>query len=391
MRDIRTVVDGAFTIRGGKIGSVGTTADILRLLGDETQILDAGGKVVTPGLVDAHTHLVFEGTRADEFELRAIGASYAEIASRGGGIRSTVAKTRAASEESLFATSKRHADWMLRNGTTTAEVKSGYGLSVDDELRILRVARRIGHETPLEIVPTLLAAHAVPQEYEARREAYVNLVIDRMIPMASAEGLAEYCDVFVEPGYFEPVDARRISRAATDAGMRMRLHADQLTASGGAELAAELRVETADHLEQTGFQGIAALSESGVKPVLLPGSVYALGLSRYADARAMIDAGLPVVIATDFNPGSSPLASMPMAMSLACTQMRMTPAEALIASTVNAAHAIGRGGSIGTLESNKRANFVLWDCEDWREIPYWIGAPLASAVFVDGQRVVFDG
>ncbi len=390
MRELSVIADGSFTIRNGKIGSVGPTADILRLIGDAGQVLDAGGRLVTPGLVDAHTHFVFAGNRADEFELRAIGATYPEIAARGGGIKATVRKTREASEQELAALAKPRVSWMLKNGTTTAESKSGYGLTFDDELKILRALRRVGRDTRLKVVPTLLAAHAVPPEFESRRDAYVNLIIDRLLPVAHSEGLAQFSDIFVEPGYFEPSDARKLAARCSELGIPLRMHVDQLSNTGGAALAAELGATSAEHLEQTGAEGIAALKAAGVQPVLLPGSVFGLGLSRYADARAMIDAGLAVVVATDFNPGSSPTPSMPFAMSLACNQMKMTPAEALTAGTVNAAYSLGRGNSVGSIDAGKDADFVIWDCEDWREVPYWVGAPLAHGVFIDGQSVEFE-
>ena len=335
-----------------------------------------------PGFVDAHTHPVFAGNRADEFEKRSEGATYQEIAAAGGGIRSTVRRTRAASEDELLAAASRYSEWFLRNGTTTIEAKSGYGLSLDDELKLLRVISTLG---PIRTVPTFLGAHEVPDEYRGRRAEYVALVIEEMLPRAAA--LAKYCDVFCEPRVFPIEDARRVLEAARRLGLGLRMHTDQLEDSGGALLAAELGAATADHLEHTGASGIAALQESGVQPVLLPGAVYALGSRRYPEARAMIDAGLAIVLATDFNPGSSPTPSMPMILSLAATQMKMTPAESITASTINAAYSLGLGAEIGSLEPGKRADFVIHDCSDFREIPYFFGIEPARAVYIDGRLV----
>jgi len=347
--------------------------------------VDARGRVVMPGFVDAHTHLVFAGNRLDDFERRARGETYQQIAKAGGGIWSTVEKTRAASERDLLAQVKKHANWFVRCGTTTAEAKSGYGLTVNDELKILRVLRQLKEEVPLEIVPTFLGAHAVPRELSP--DEYLDIVVGEMLPRVTAEKLAEFCDVFCERGYFEVDRSRKILSAAEKHGLSLRGHVDQLTNSGGAKLMAEMGATTADHLEQTDEQGIVALKKANVQPVLLPGSVYALGSSRYPRAREMIEAGLAIVLATDFNPGSSPTPSMPMVLSLACTQMKMSPAEAITASTVNAAYSLNRGDSIGSLEPGKVANFAIFDCEDYRELAYWFGMSQAYSVYVKGECV----
>ena len=372
-------------IREGKIDIVGSSNEIKKIAGD-AEVVDAGGRVVFPGFVDAHTHLVFAGNRLDDFERRARGESYAQIARVGGGIWSTVGKTRAASDVDLLAQAKKHGEWFLRSGTTTVEAKSGYGLTVEDELKILRVMQRLNEETPLEVVPTFLGAHAVPRNLKT--DEYIALLVDEMLPQIARQNLAEFCDVFCERGYFDVEPSRRILKAARKLGLRLRIHADQLTNSGGAELAAELNATTADHLEKTDEQGIAALKSAGVQPVLLPGSVYALGLSDYPRTREMIEAGLAVVIATDFNPGSSPTPSMPMILSLACTQMKMSPSEAITAATINAAYSLNRGNTIGSLEAGKLANFSIFDCEDYRELAYWFGIPQTHSVFVKGKRVV---
>ena len=383
--DLGIIRDGGMLIRDGKIDIVGSSEEVAKNAGD-AKIVDAGGRVVLPGFVDAHTHLVFAGNRLDDFERRARGETYEQIAKAGGGIWSTVKKMRAANDVDLLAQAKKHANWFLKCGTTTVEAKSGYGLTVEDELKVLRVMQRLNQETPLEIVPTFLGAHAVPREQSA--DEYVDLVINEMLPRVASEKLAEFCDVFCERGYFDIEQSRKILTAAKQLGLKLRGHVDQLTNSGGAKLMAELKATTADHLEKTDEKGIAALKSAGVQPVLLPGSVYALGSTTYPRAREMIDAGLAVVIATDFNPGSSPTASMPMVLSLACTQMKMSPSEAIAASTINAAHSLGRGDNIGSLEPGKLANFSIFDCQDYRELAYWFGFSLAHSVYVGGDQIL---
>jgi imidazolonepropionase len=385
--DLAIIPDGGLLVRDGVIVATGLSTEIEKEISGDAEVVDARGRVVLPGFVDAHAHPVFGGDRVDEFEMRARGATYEEIAAGGGGIRSTVSRTRAATEDQLVAQAKKHVEWFIRCGTTTVEAKSGYGLSVDDEIKILRVVRRLNQETPIEFVPTFLGAHAVPEEFQAAPDRYVSLIIDQMLPRIAGEGLAEFCDIFCERGYFDIETSRRVLNAARDRGLGIRMHADQLTNSGGAELAAELGAVTADHLEQTDAPGIAAMQRGGVQPVLLPGSVYALGKTRYPRAREMIDAGLAVVLATDFNPGSSPTPSLQMVLSLAATQMKMTPAEGVVATTINAAYSLKRGDRIGSLEAGKDANFVLFDCTDYRELACYFGIPQTHSVYVRGERV----
>ena len=378
--------DGGMIVRHGKIERVGPSDEIEKHLGD-AEIVDARERVVMPGFVDAHTHLLFAGNRLDDFERRARGETYQQIAKGGGGIWSTVDKTRAASEPDLLAQAKTHANWFLRCGTTTVEAKSGYGLTVKHELKILRVIRELKEEVRLDIVPTFLGAHAVPREVSP--DEYLEVVVSEMLSRVTAEKLAEFCDVFCERGYFDIDQSRRILSEAKKLGLNLRGHVDQLTNSGGAKLMAELGATTADHLEQADEQGIAALKKANVQPVLLPGSVYALGSTQYPRAREMIEAGLAVVLATDFNPGSSPTPSMPMVLSLACTQMKMSPAEAITASTINAAYSLNRGDRIGSLEPGKLANFAIFDCNDYRELAYWFGIPQTHSVYVRGERVAW--
>ena len=389
LRELGIISQGALLVRDGLIERVGTTDEITRGIDADSAVVDAAGRVVLPGFVDAHTHPVFAGTRVDEFEERSKGATYQEIAARGGGIQSTVNRTRAASVDELVATGRRYAEWFLRGGTTTVEAKSGYGLTLEDELKILRAIKRLDQETPLRYIPTFLGAHSVPPEYRSRRDEYVSLLIDEMLPQVAQQKLAEFCDVFCEEKVFTTDESWKILSAARCHGLGLRMHADQLSLSGGAKLAGELGTVTADHLEHTDADGIAALKSANVQPVLLPGSVYALGSSRYPAAREMIDAGLALVLATDFNPGSSPTPSMTMILSLAATQMKMTPAEAITAATINAAYSLNRGEQLGSLEPGKIADFVIHDCDDYRELAYFFGIDHAWRVYARGARLEF--
>ncbi len=385
MRGLSIISDGAMLVLNERIERVGTRRQIEPFIGAKCTVVDAGGRIVLPGFVDAHTHPVFAGTRANEFEERAEGASYQEIAARGGGIKSTVRATQAATLDELVQAGSRYAEWFLRTGTTTVEAKSGYGLSVADELKLLRAIKRLSQETPLRYVPTFLGAHDIPFEYLDRRDEYVSLVVNEMLPRVAQEKLAEYCDVFCEAQVFSIGESRTILSAARSHGLQLRMHADQLSLSGGAKLAADLNTVTADHLEHVDAEGIAALKSAGVQPVLLPGSVYALGSNQYPPAREMIEAGLAVVLATDFNPGSSPTPSMPMVFSLASTHMKMAPAESITAATINAACSLGRVEELGSLEPRKLADFVIHDCDDYRELAYFFGIEHAWKVYTRGR------
>ena len=384
LRELGIVQNAALLIEDGRIAVAGAHSELRAQIADASGVIDAQGRCVTPGFVDAHTHLVFAGNRAAEFEQRIAGATYQQIAAAGGGILRTVALTRAASEDELLNASRRHRDWMLRGGTTTIEAKSGYGLDRETELKMLHVIRRLSEEGPARIVPTLLAAHTVPPEFVGRRGEYVRLVAEKLIPEVAAAKLARYCDAFCDDHAFTVDECRTVLTAAQRHGLGLRIHAEQFRPGTGAGLAAELGAATADHLETATEETLAQLRAAGVQPVLLPGSVFALSRTQYPPARAMVDAGLAIVLATDFNPGSSPVASMPFMLSLACLQMGLTPAEALTAATINAAYSLGLGGEIGSLEVGKQADLLIHECDDYRELAYFVAAPLRPRVFVGG-------
>lgn len=387
LRDLGIVEDGAILIREGRVAWAGSYTDLLPQIHPGIKMLDADRRCVTPGFVDAHTHLVFAGNRADEFERRIGGATYQEIAAEGGGIRRTVRMTRDAGEERLTEDARWHRDWMLRGGTTTLEAKSGYGLDRETEICMLRVLDRLNADGPVRMVPTLLAAHTVPEEYADRREEYVRWLVEELIPEVAAAGLARYCDAFCDDHAFTVDEVRRVLCAAKKLGLGLRLHAEQFSVGTGADLAAELGAATADHLEVAKDETLVKLRAAGVQPVLLPGSVFALGRTQYPPARRMVERGLGIVLASDFNPGSSPVPSMPFVMSLACVQMGLLPSEALAASTINAAWSLGLGNEVGSLEAGKQADFLIHEFTDYRELAYFIAAPLRPRVFIAGREV----
>jgi imidazolonepropionase len=374
LSDLGIVRDGALLVREGTIVAVGPRRRIERLPeARRARAIEAGGRVVLPGFVDSHTHLIYPASRAAEYELRIAGATYEQIARAGGGILSTVQKLRRASPVSLKQQALAWLREFAAHGTTTVEAKSGYGLDATSELKILRVLRALGRAQALEIAPTFLGAHVVPPEYRKRPGAYVDLLARKLIPQVAREGLAEFCDVFCDRGAFSVSASRQIFTAARASGLVPRIHAEQLARTGAARLAIEMRAASADHLEKLNAADIRALAKSDVACTLLPGCCFHLGLKHYGPARRLIEAGAIVALATDFNPGTSPTLSMPMVMSLACTQMRMTPAEAITASTINAAYALRRHGRIGSLSAGKQADVAVFDVEDYREIPYYFG------------------
>jgi imidazolonepropionase len=387
LSELAIIADAALLIEDGRIKAAAPYSQLQSEIPPGAIVIDAEGRCVTPGFVDAHTHLVFAGNRAAEFEQRIAGATYQQIAEAGGGILRTVELTRAASEDDLLIAARRHRDWMLRFGTTTLEAKSGYGLDRETELKILRVIARLRQEGPVFIVPTLLAAHTVPPEFADRRDEYVRFVAEELIPEVAAAGLARYCDVFCDDHAFTVDEARIVLVAALRHGLGLRIHAEQFRSGTGAALAAELGAATADHLESASDDSLCALLVAKVQPVLLPGSVFALSRSNYPPARDMVSLGLGIVLATDFNPGSSPIPSMPFMLSLACLEMRLSPAEALTASTINAAFSLGLGDRIGSLEPGKQADFLIHEFSDYRELAYYVAAPARPRVFIAGQEV----
>lgn len=383
---IHAIPKAALVHGGGRILWAGPERDLPSSMGTLV-IEDAHGALVVPGLVDSHTHLAFGGWRADEFELRARGASYLDIARAGGGIASTMRATRAATAEELEERASAALAGMLALGVTTVEAKSGYGLTLDDELRLLRLYRALDARGPQRIVPTLLAAHVVPPEYRDRRAAYVELIVGQLLPRVAAESLARFCDVFVEDTAFSQDEAREVCRAALALGIRPKLHADQLTDSGGAALAAELGAASADHLECVNARGIEALAAAGVVAGSLP--LASLYLRQPAlPARALMEAGVPVAVATDFNPGSAPSWHLPLAMTLACTLQGMTPAEALKGATLYGARSVGLEEEVGSLEEGKRADFALIDAPDVNQWLYHF-RPNACVRTVIGGRTVY--
>jgi len=387
LQELGLLLDAAMHVEDGRVVTVGPYSHLRSTLPRDVEVIDARGRVVMPGFVDAHTHLVFGGNRVGDFEKRIAGRTYQEIAAAGGGIVSTLEQTRRANETELLETARRHAEWFLRGGTTTIEAKSGYGLTELSELKILNVLRSLSEQIPLRIVPTLLAAHIMPPEYRDNRGDYIAMITEQLIPKVSRSLLAQYCDVFCDDHAFTVEEARQIQTCAKQSGLRLRMHVEQFRVDGGAKLAAQLGAKTADHLECTDIEGIRALHAAGVQPVLLPASVFALSRTEYPNARAMIEAGLAPVIATDFNPGSSPTASMPFIISLAALYLRMLPCEAIVASTINAAASLDLAHEIGSLEPGKCADFVIHECEDYRELAYFLATPARPRVFIAGCEV----
>jgi imidazolonepropionase len=390
MSELGIIKNGAVAISGNRIVAVEQTPRMLKKIKTDKniKIIDAEGRLVTPGLVDPHCHPVFGGNRANEFEMRLAGKDYLEIAKAGGGIKSTVRATRKASPQQLYERGKKVIEKMLGSGVTTIEGKSGYGLNTQAEIKILKVLNQLGQDTKASIVTTFLGAHEIPEEFEHNPDDYVALICGEMIPTVASLGLAEFCDIFCEKGVFSPKQTRVVMQTAQAFGLKLKIHADQLHSTGGAELAAEFGAVSADHLDCVAHEGIHLMKKAGVVAVLLPGSVFVLDVKRRAPARQMIEYGLPVALGSDFNPGSSPILSLPLTMSLACILFKMTPAESLCAATINAAYAIDRGDKIGSLSPGKMADMVIWDADDFREIPYWIGQNLVKSVIKNGKQIL---
>jgi imidazolonepropionase len=389
MKNLGIIKDGSVAVNEGKIVAVGKTRETKRKFeGRET--VDADGKVVMPGFVDPHTHLVFSGSREEEFEMRIRGSTYMEILDRGGGILKTVRETRKASRDELFENCKKTLDTMLEHGTTTVEAKSGYGLTITDEVKCLEVMRALNEKHPIDVVPTFLGAHATPLEYKDNPDEYVDLIINEMIPEVASHQLAEFCDVFCEKGVFDLSESRKILLEGKKRELTPKLHADEMNRLGGAELAAEVGAISASHLLFASVDGLKAMAKQGAVAILLPGAAFSLMTGRYADARKMISFGLAVALGTDYNP-SCWIESQQIVTTLACHQMCMTPSEAITAATINAAHAINRAQTVGSLEAGKKADIAVLDAPNHNFLGYRVGTNLVDKVIKDGKLVVDEG
>jgi imidazolonepropionase len=386
MQELGIIHNGGLAVKDGKIVAVGKTSDVTKVFKAEN-VIRANGKIVLPGFVDPHTHLVFAGSREDEFQMRVEGAYYMVILSSGGGILKTVKETRKASAEKLVDFGLKTLDVMLEHGTTTAEAKSGYGLITKDELKILEAIKRLDQLHAVDIVPTFFGAHAIPPEFQGSPMNYVNLIIEEMIPKVAEKGLAEFCDVFCEKGIFSLEQTRRILAAGKNYGLKPKVHADEMSLLGGAELAADIGATSADHLLFSSDEGIKAMSDKNVVAVLLPAAAFSLMGGRYADARKMIDFGVPVALGTDFNP-SCWVENQQLVIAFACHFMRLTPAEAITAATINAAHAIGRASEVGSLEVGKKADVIVLDVPNHKFLGYRFGVNLVDKVIKNGRLVV---
>jgi imidazolonepropionase len=393
MSELKIIENGSVWIEDGVIQAVGTDEELVAKYGSrfpEAEVVDATGKLVTPGLVDPHTHLVFSGSRENEFNMRLEGATYMEIMNAGGGIHATTKATQAASHEQLFAESYERLNQFLRHGVTTVEAKSGYGMEWETELKQLEVAKELNEKHVVDVVRTFMGAHAVPKKYKENPEAFVDLLIEEMIPKVAELGLAEFNDVFCEKGVFTPEQSRRILEAGKRHGLLAKIHADEIEPYEGAELAAEVGAVSADHLLKASEKGMKAMAEKGVVGVLLPGTAYFL-MAESANGRKMIDLGVPVALSTDCNPGSSPTVSLPFIMSLGCLKMGMTPAEVITAATINAAHAINRGKEIGSLEVGKKGDVTIFNVPNYMKLQYSYGVNHVETVVKNGQVVVKGG
>lgn len=393
MKEISVIENGSLLAENGKIVAVGSAGELERSHSDiiqDAKVIDASGKIVAPGLVDPHTHLVHAGTRENEYAMRLKGKTYMEIMNAGGGIHATTRATQAASFDQLYQESERRMDTFLRHGVTTIEAKSGYGLTLEHELKQLEVAKQLNESHPLDIVSTFMGAHAIPMENKNDPELFVDLVIKEMLPVVAEKKLAVFNDVFCERDVFTPEQSRRILEAGKAYGLIPKIHADEIEPYGGAELAAEVGAISADHLLKASVEGMKKMADAGVIGVLLPGTAFFL-MAAFADARKMIDCGVPVALSTDANPGSSPTLSLPFIMNLGCLMMGMTPEEVLSATTINAAHAIGKENDIGSLEHGKKADITIFDVPNYLVLSYQYGMNHVNTVIKDGVPVVENG
>ncbi len=389
MSKVGLIENGAIAIKDGVIVAVCTTKEIeaSHWVSPETKKIDAAGKLVTPGFVDPHTHVLYGGSRENELAMKIAGVPYLEILKQGGGILSTVRSTTQAKDREIKNQTKRRLETMLSMGTTTVEIKSGYGLTLSEELRALRLMKELEEEVPLDIVRTFMGAHAVPPGYD--EDDFSQLIIEEMLPRVETEKCAEFCDVFCEPSVFNAKNSERILLKAKELGFKIKLHADELESASGAELAARIGAVSADHLLQVSDQGINDMAREGVIAVLLPATSFNLAKNVYAPGRKMIDSGVPVALSTDSNPGSSPTESMPFVLTLACLYLRLSPEEALTAATINAAHAVCRAESVGSLEVGKKGDVIIFDAPNLNFIPYRFGYNPVLTVIKEG-RLVFE-
>ena len=393
MSTLGIIENGSLWIEDGVIQAVGKDEELVKKYADRlylADVIDAAGKLVTPGLIDPHTHLVFAGSRENEFNLRLMGASYMEIMNAGGGIYATTRGTKQATHDELFKESFERLNQFLLHGVTTVEAKSGYGMDWETERKQLEVAKKLNEKHPIDVVSTFMGAHAVPKEYKDNADQFVDLLVEEMMPLVAKLGLAEFNDVFCEKGVFTPEQARIILEAGKRYGLTPKIHADEIEPYGGAELASEVGAISADHLLKASEKGLLAMADKGVVGVLLPGTAYFL-MAESANGRKIIDMGVPVALSTDCNPGSSPTVSLPFIMNLACVKMGMTPAEVITAATINAAHAIGRGSQIGSLEEGKKGDVTIFKVENYMKLQYLYGMNHIETVIKNGRVVVKGG
>ena len=387
MNELGIINNGAIAVKNDKIIDVDSTEDLIKKYDNPSEIIDASEKVVMPGFVDPHTHPVFKQTRENEFEMRIKGRSYVEISQSGGGIRSSIAGVRETSEEELYKLAEKRINKIISNGTTTLEAKSGYGLSTESEIKMLKVIKKLDENLPIDIIPTFLGAHEFPTEYKDDKEKYIDILMNEMLPKIKEMNLAEYCDIFTEDHVYNIEQSRRILNRAKELGFKIRMHADEIKPIGGAELAGEVGAVSADHLGATSDEGIKAMRDNGVIAILLPGTIFSLGMKSYARARDMIEAGLAVALATDYNPGSCNCDSMQFIITLACLQMKMTPAEAICASTINAAYSLGLGDKVGSIEVGKKADILIMDMPSYQYLPYHLGSNNVEIVIKNGKVI----
>lgn len=388
MNDVEILKHHSIAIHNGQIIEIGP-AEVLSATYVALEEINCAEKVVTPGFVDPHTHPIFVHTRENEFEMRITGKSYVEISQSGGGIRSTIKTTRDASDSELYLLAGKRISKMIEQGTTTLEAKSGYGLTTESELKQLKVIKLLANKLPIDIIPTFMGAHEFPEEFKDNHIGYIDILCNEMLPAVAEQGIAQYCDIFTEAHVYNIKESRTVLKKAKELGLKLKMHADEIEPMGGAELAAEMKCTSADHLGKTSDAGIKALKEAGVIPVLLPATLFSLGSKTYARARDMIEVGLPVALATDFNPGSCNCDSIPFVMTLACLMMKMTPAEALTASTINAAAAIHMDNRVGSISVGKQADLLIWDIPTYKYIPYHIGSSRPESVIKNGKVLSF--